>query len=781
MVKHFNSFVFLAALLCSCNQNEIETAYIHVDACHALVQPIQLREDTTRLYLEDYFPSYQGNCVIIWEGDTMAIDSSTNSFVISKQPSRPIAALELNYDGSRYSFPVYRNEKLSFEYAHPDEAGIQSIALAGSFNGWNPKSTPLEKVNDHWTTSLLLDPGLYSYQVVINGEWQLDKHNPSTAPNGMGAFNSTFRVGEPPIKEPRIRAFSAKKDTLTITADSDAGVFVWWENQRIAGPLELGGNQSIDIAIPNHASQLDRSHLRVYACNPDQRANDLLIPLRSGAIIADANALNRHDRATWNMYFALIDRFSDGDSTNNQPVDDPEILPIANHFGGDLAGIHQRVSDGYFEKLGVNAVWISPIARNADGAWGLWDKGVRSKFSGYHGYWPIRSKEIDAHFGDSATFSGLIQAMHAKNMNILVDYVANHVHQDHPVIQQNPDWATPLFLPDGRMNTELWDEQRLTTWFDTFLPTLDLERQEVTDAMTDSALYWIQAFQIDGFRHDATKHIPDNFWRTLTLKIKRELATQQMQRKVFQIGETYGNPELISSYISSGLLDAQFDFNLYDAAVDAFAKSDSDFENLIRVLRQSLKYYGSHHRMGNISGNQDRARFISYADGAVKFDEDPKLAGWTRKIENQGSIGFDRLALLHAFNLTIPGIPCLYYGDEIGMPGANDPDNRRQMTFSGWTSEQQEMFDLYSALSKLRRQQMSLMYGDFNVVYTDANIIVYDRTYLDETTRVALAKKACTYAVEEEFAPLLTHRAKITGAQMATDGAGIAIWSLNEK
>ena len=483
-------------------------------------------------------------------------------------------------------------------------------------------------------------------------------------------------------------------------------------------------------------------------------------------------------------YHVMPDNMRIADPYTEKVLDywnDPEILPIANHFGGDLAGIKDRVNDGYFEKLGVNAVWISPIARNADGAWGLWDKGVRSKFSGYHGYWPVRSKEIDPHFGDSATFNALIGAMHAKNMNILVDYVANHVHQDHPVIQQHPDWATPLFLPDGRMNTELWDEHRLTTWFDTFLPTLDFERQEVTDAMTDSALYWIKSFEIDGFRHDATKHIPDQFWRTLTLKIKRELAAQGNDRQLFQIGETYGNPELIGSYISSGLLNAQFDFNLYDAAVDAFAKPESNFDNLIRVLKQSLKYYGSHHRMGNISGNQDRARFISYADGSVQFDEDPKLAGWTRTIENQGSIGFERLALLHAFNLTVPGIPCLYYGDEIGMPGANDPDNRRQMTFSGWNAAQQELFDLCSALSRTRRQRMSLMYGDLTVVYADASLLVYDRSYLGETTRVALAKAACSYLLEQAYKPLVTHRATVTQAALTTQGPGIAIWAMDRK
>ncbi|HAG48904.1 MAG TPA: alpha-amlyase, partial [Cryomorphaceae bacterium] len=87
---------------------------------------------------------------------------------------------------------------------------------------------------------------------------------------------------------------------------------------------------------------------------------------------------------------------------------------------------------------------------------------------------------------------------HGRNMNVLLDYVANHVHLDHPVYKEHPDWATSLYLPDGSLNTERWDEHRLTTWFDTHLPTLDLRRPEVVEPMTDSALIWMTEFGIDG-------------------------------------------------------------------------------------------------------------------------------------------------------------------------------------------------------------------------------------------------------------------------------------------
>jgi cyclomaltodextrinase len=329
------------------------------------------------------------------------------------------------------------------------------------------------------------------------------------------------------------------------------------------------------------------------------------------------------------------------------------------------------------KNLGINTIWLSPITQNPEGAYGLW-KEPYTRFSGYHGYWPISNTLIDDRFGNEATLEELIEKAHEKGMNVLLDYVANHVHEEHPLYKAHPEWATSLYLPDGTLNTERWEDHRLTTWFDTFLPTLNLEKPEVYEKMTDSAAYWVTNYELDGFRHDATKHIPEVFWRRLTQKVR-----QRTKRPVYQIGETYGSYDLIRSYINTGMLDAQFDFNLYDTSINTFAKDSSSFKPLANALKQGLSYYGSNHLMGNITGNQDRARFISYASGDVKFDEDAKAAGWTRDIIISDSTAYKKLEMLHAFNLTIPGVPCIYYGDEYGVPGGNDPDNRRMMKFTG--------------------------------------------------------------------------------------------------
>ena len=339
--------------------------------------------------------------------------------------------------------------------------------------------------------------------------------------------------------------------------------------------------------------------------------------------------------------------------------------------------------------------------------------------------------EIDERFGTPEDFSKLVETLHKKNDNLILDFVAHHVHKEAKFYKDHPEWTTNLYLPDGSLNTERWDDHRLTTWFDVFLPTLDNSKPEVANIITDSAVWWVKTYDIDGFRHDAAKHVPLSFWRLLTYKLKRQIEIPQNKR-IYQIGETYGTPELISSYVNSGMLDAQFDFNVYDAISTSLAVGNS-FQNVQKNLMTSFKYYGWHNLMGYITGNQDRGRFISYAGGSLRFDEDAKVAGWTREIGVGDTVSYKKSAMLFAFITTIPGIPVIYYGDEIGMPGGNDPDNRRDMIFDNLNNHQKQLKNTASKLIHFRRNSMPLTFGDFKFLLVNDSIMVYQRTYFDKT------------------------------------------------
>jgi len=318
-------------------------------------------------------------------------------------------------------------------------------------------------------------------------------------------------------------------------------------------------------------------------------------------------------------------------------------------------------------------------------------------------------------------------------MNILLDYVAHHIHIEHPFYKLHPQFTSSLYLPDGTMNTERWNDHRLTTWFDTFLPTIDFSNPKVVDMMTDSAMFWIKEFNIDGFRHDACKHIPEQFWRELTRKIK----VQNSGKSLYQIGETYGSPELISSYLTTGMLDGQFDFNVFDIANTTFAGvGGSNLQQVNTILNSSLYIYGNHNLMGNISGNQDKPRFMAYASGDLKFGEDSKVAGWQREIGITDSTAYDKLLLMQTFNMTIPGIPVIYYGDEIGLTGGNDPDCRRMMKFEGWNDRETNLWKNVSILTHLRKNNPVLMYGEFINLRSNKDNWIYARKYFDKNAIV---------------------------------------------
>ena len=205
------------------------------------------------------------------------------------------------------------------------------------------------------------------------------------------------------------------------------------------------------------------------------------------------------------------------------------------------------------------------------------------------------------------------------------------------------------------------------------------------------------------------------------------------------------------------MLDGQFDFNVYDVANTTFAGvGGSNLEEVQTILNSSLYTYGNHNLMGNISGNHDKPRFMSYASGDLKFGEDSKAAGWQREIGITDSTAYDKLFLMHTFNLSIPGIPVFYYGDEIGLTGANDPDCRRMMKFEGWNNRETKLWNNVSVLTHLRSNNPVLIYGDFVNIQTTKNSWVYARKYFGKVAIVFINNSAESKKIVVELPEMLS-------------------------
>ena len=547
-------------------------------------------------------------------------------------------------------------------------------------------------------------------------------------------------AAEDPEKVPFITTapVPGKNDKFYILIENQADdVMVLWQNTILDKKhgIKVIDRSKLEITVPGNARQMERSYIRAYSANVAGIGNDILVPLEYGQVMRDAKQLKRTDKHAQILYSLMIDRFVNGRTDNDMPLNSKLVNPKVDYWGGDILGVTKTLESGYFDSLGITTIWLSPITQNPYDAWGqIYDP--KTKFSGYHGYWPYYATAVDVRYGTEAELRDLLDKAHADNKNVILDYVSNHMHIQSPTLTAHPDWTTPSDTPDGRPNRQLYDEFRLTTWFDDHIPTLDLERPDICAQLTDSALFWMQYFDFDGFRHDATKHVPEQYWRMLTRKLYDTLPG----RTFYQIGETYGSTALINSYVKPGMQDAQFDFNVYDTYIWATTRPDGSFEGLAGRLAEDLSVYGSHHLMGNITGNHDRSRYVCLASGDVSQDEDQKLAGWHRDIRVTNPQGYRYLEMLHALNFTLPGVPCIYYGDEFGQPGANDPDNRRWMQFDGLTPDELHVLDCTKHLAALRSGSMALLYGDYKLLRADKDILAYSRTYMGETIVTVLNK-----------------------------------------
>ena len=641
------------------------------------------------------------------------------------------------------NLPVLVREKLSrtFKYTPPDE--VKKIALAGSFNGWNQNKDILKDEDGDGVYSITkeLTPGRHSYKFVVDGNWLQDTANPESEPDGFGGFNSIIE-----IKGPEFPSLYGVSEEI------------------IDGNWEVKFIEAKGAAYKKmYAYYLGKK----WEAEFSQSSATLLLPVGEGLETlyiwcedADGSITNTKkilknfsSDISWPeriIYSLKTDRFFNGDVANDNPVKNPLLHPKANFSGGDFKGITQKIEEGYFSKLGVNCLWISPVNDNPPEAWRDALPPHRY-FSGYHGYWPVSHIEVEENFGTKEDLKELIRTANEHGIKIMGDFVFNHTHQNHPWYKEHPEWFGSLELPDGSKNIRRFDEHPFTTWFDEFLPSFDFSSSEAVEAVTDNAIWWIREFGFDALRLDAVKHIPHHFWRRLSEKINLlELSTG---REFYMVGETIASRDDINSFIAPGGIDGQFDFPLYWHIRDVFALSRSNFKVLSAELASSRNNYKNIYYMATLIGNHDFDRFISLADGDIIGDS--KKIGWENPPEVDNKDSYKKLKLAWTFMLTNPGIPTIYYGDEIGMSGAGDPDNRRMMRFEGLSRQEKGVFEHVRKLNKIRRDNPALTMGWHNDLLVEDALWVYLKHYFDSVVIVvlnnSLKEKKFDLNLPEEF------------------------------
>jgi glycosidase len=439
------------------------------------------------------------------------------------------------------------------------------------------------------------------------------------------------------------------------------------------------------------------------------------------------------------IYFVMIDRFLDGDPSNSVSV--PGAEPPGQYLGGDLAGLRAKIEEGYFDALGVNTLWITAPFDNADGAYQGSDGHV---YSGYHGYWPKDLDAVESHVGTEAELRAVVDAAHARNLQVLVDYVMNHVHADSPVYQQHPGWFWPN---DNGFGGNCicgagcdWNAQRLRCWFDPFLPDFDFTNGDARRWSVDNAVAWAKRMKLDGFRLDAVKHIETPWLTDLRARLTGEATWDQ---PFYLVGETFeGDRNVIRAYVDPAtMLDGQFDFPLRANVLRSLLRRDGPIADLAGFLDSNDGFYGPGAVMSTFLGNHDVPRVVHIAEDSPQFGEwdGGKDRAWQNQPQlPQGASAFERLAVAYTLLYTIPGVPMIYYGDEYAMPGAGDPDNRRMMQWTGHTPHQLWLRDRLATLGRVRQEHAALRRGTRATLGASGDVLVYSMTSPGETIYVAL-------------------------------------------
>jgi neopullulanase len=636
-----------------------------------------------------------------------------------------------------------------FEYAAAPE--VQQVLVSGSFNNWQEDASTANAMTDDdgddlWTLVLSLEPGVYQYKFVVDGDWIPDPGNPDQVPDNYDGFNSVLTVEECPTAG----------DLVLVSHETGPGTFT--------AQFEATGGISIDSTAitvsvdwePAEASEVtvDGTDLTVELKGLSDGIHDIRVEIDGQVYLLKVYINLTTDWREALLYFVMTDRFSNGNADNDKPVEGVDWR--TNYQGGDFAGVTQKIADGYFDDLGVGAIWLSWPVDNPDG----FHVGGRpsehycdmnpktaqyteTQYTGYHGYWPSKLYKTDEHFGTLDELQDLVVAAHQHGIRILLDFTANHVHESSPFFQDHKD-DNFFHFPDEICQDVGWDTKPITCWFTSYLPDLNYSNPASVNEVLDYAIWWAKQTGADGFRLDAVKHIEFEFITALRSRVKKELELTDID--FYIVGETFtGKTDVIKSFIGPDKIHGQFDFPANLNMLKGFATYQEGLDTMDEAIRGYKAYYGNSALMSNFIGNHDIARFISQASGMIScglWDVVSNIAqGWLNPPDAPSDYApYQKLQLAFTYAMTVPGVPLVYYGDEFGMPGAGDPDNRRMMRFGNDLSQHEK--DTLAFLKKLgmaRREHPVLAKGDWTQsLWSEVDFLAYGRIMAGERAVIML-------------------------------------------
>ena len=380
-----------------------------------------------------------------------------------------------------------------------------------------------------------------------------------------------------------------------------------------------------------------------------------------------------------------------------QPVDKElwykaPITPM-DDLHGNLRGIIEHLD--YIKDLGIDVVYLTPIFKS----------------NSCHKYDTIDYYQVDPSFGTTEDLKELVQKSHERGMKVVLDAVYNHTGREFFAFQDILEKGEKSKYLDWYFIDELpprgeWGEIPNFKCFGYYggMPKLNLKNPEVEKYITDVACYWIKECDIDGWRLDVGDEISHFFWKNFRKAIKA------VKKDMLIIGEIW---HYAGDFLEGDEWDTVMNYPFYLNLIDLLADEKINVSQFVQNLgylkgRLNKKCYPL---MWNLIDSHDTARFLHLCHDNKKKQH-----------------------LAAAFQLLMPGMPMVYYGDEYAMPGANDPDCRRGMY---WDEEYQdkEMYNWYKKLMQIRKAHACIVEGEMieTITNDDDDTIVMIRKNGEET------------------------------------------------
>ena len=394
------------------------------------------------------------------------------------------------------------------------------------------------------------------------------------------------------------------------------------------------------------------------------------------------------------VYQIFPDRFCNGDRSNDpqQTKHWGAEVDSNSFFGGDIRGIINHLD--YLGDLGVTLIYLTPIFKSTSN----------------HKYNTTDYFEIDEHFGSKDDLRELVSACHDRGMRLVLDAVFNHSGYDFFAFEDvrknghNSQFADWFYINND-------DEKSFN--YKTFandikdMPKLNLSNPETRKYFLKVAQYWIDEFDIDGWRLDVADEVVHSFWKEMRTGVKA------LKEDAILIGEVMHEGKL---FLKGDEFDSLMNYPFREACLDFFAYGNIDSQAFVDriILRKEglLKHINS--QMLNLLDSHDTPRILTVCDGSV-----------------------NKVVLATVFQFTTEGIPYIYYGDEVGLSGGEDPQCRKCMA---WNQEDQNLALLnhYKKLIAIRKHNRALTFGDFSVVYAKDKALAYKRSEDDDEILVLI-------------------------------------------